>query len=173
VLGVVKRKDGGQPGAAESAAVEHGGDSIVGFENGVGVAHDPEERDPDRSAMDIVHEAAPVLDAISTDSDVAFDSEFSSNVSEAASTDKPSSDPAVTRANSTDADDSVFSFMTARASILTGEALESGKGGDSDLQGNHLVDFDRLSTLPDALLRDIVSRLPIKEAARRTVLSRR
>jgi hypothetical protein len=77
----------------------------------------------------------------------------------------------VTHANSADVDDSVFSFMTARASILTGEALESGKGGDSDLQGNHPVDFDRLSTLPDALLRDIVSHLAIKEAARTAVLS--
>jgi hypothetical protein len=123
--------------------------------------------------LDVVHEPAPVLDATSTDFDVAFDSEFSSSDGEAASTDKPSSDAAVARANSADADDSVFSFMTARASILMGEALKSGKGGDSDLQGNHPVDFDRLSILPDALLRDVVSHLPIKEVACTVVLSRR
>jgi hypothetical protein len=70
------------------------------------------------------------------------------------------------------ADDFVFSYMIACASILTGEALESSKGGDFDLQGNHPVDFDHLSILPDALLRDIISRLSIKETTRTMVLSR-
>jgi hypothetical protein len=32
--GVVERKDGGRAGVVESVAVEHGGDSRVGFENG-------------------------------------------------------------------------------------------------------------------------------------------
>jgi hypothetical protein len=52
------------------------------------------------------------------------------------STDEPSPCPAAVRANSTTADDSVLSFMTAHASNLPGEEFESGMGNDSDLLRN-------------------------------------
>jgi hypothetical protein len=41
--------------------------------------------------LDVLHELAPVLDATSTDSDVTFDSKFSSSDGKAASTDEPES----------------------------------------------------------------------------------
>ncbi|CAD6270105.1 unnamed protein product [Miscanthus lutarioriparius] len=56
-----------------------------------------------------------------------------------ASTDEPSPDTTVARANSADTADSVLSFRTARASNLPGEEFESGKGDDSDLLRNRPV----------------------------------
>jgi hypothetical protein len=44
--------------------------------------------------LNVVHKPAPALDATSTDSNITFDSEFSSSDDEAASTDEPNFGPA-------------------------------------------------------------------------------
>jgi len=117
-------------------------------------AHDPEESNLDLSAidvfgsaqirnehgftsnvlialLDVVHKPAPMLDTTSTDSDGAFDSDFSSSDGEAASTDKHNPGPTAIQAM-LDATESPHCLATT------------------------LDNLDRLSLLLDVLLHDII-----------------